>query len=385
MSESLHEIMGREIRARHQRGFFTYPFFGNQGGGGWVTEEWVVATCNYSGTDNRRVYGKTTASSWSLLKNDAQPETANAVASDGKFVWEGNSGGAIRQYRWSGSAFVQVLDALYGGSGGNSVSGLFTFRDGGNHLVCLGQEGFGWGEALISHQVAPTYIYTYHTRYNYAGGNVHRKAMGARVADPDTQAELDTLVTAGDASQTIRAYTRSGNTLVEHGSVAISANMNAYYCRMDPNTGLIVGTDVTPTTNMSMYQLNMSTRALSSIGTSSTITPTVRACAAIKNLIVVLGTNRTLYTYSRSGTTLTQLDTYASAIPGDSAKNKVWCSPYTGWIYVTGDQNNNGKVFEIDDSGNISLLISTLPIRSFASGDIVDMTFLPAALTASAS
>lgn len=381
LSRAINKILGW----RRQRGFIIpHPvgFFGASGPPSYVDEEWVVVSGVVNGTGNAMQYAKVDSGGWTVQSTYSAHGNAFGICSDGKFVFRADGGGACWQYRWSGSAFVRVLDASLGG-GGNSVDKVFTFNDGGNHIVAIGQEAFSHGALISSYQTSPTYSYTYRNNYTPANDN-WSNCVGFRVDNPYTQEPLDTIVIVGASGQTIRSYTRSGNALTEHGSVTFG---NGGRIRGDANTGLLVCSN-SGSTSFPMAQLNMTTRALTSLGNSSATASNVRAVCASKGYVICHGTDGTLRSYSHAGATLTFVDSI-TGMGSDDTSIYMEASPLTGYIYLTSDlshNSGNGKIFSINDAGELSLLDSSFPIRMGTLSVVhPDYWFLPAALETSAS
>lgn len=361
-----------------------YVNMGRFGGASqWGEEDHIVFSGHVAGSSNRVGYGTFSLSTgWTLHHNFAWPETVSTVVTDGKFVFCSNSGGYVRQYRWSGSALVQVLDAK-AGAGGNTCEGL-AIIPGTNKMFRIGQEAFQSGISLTAYQTAPTYSYAEND--SVSGSTLAwRRGLGARVANPNTNAVPDTIVVVGDGAKIMRSYTVSGTSLVQHGSITAPSGPAHAKWRMDPDTGLIVGANFTPTNTTPIVQLNMSTRALSTTGTSNTMASNARAITAIKGMVVALGVDRTLRSYSLSGTTLTLLDSVANAAASDSSYNYLWASPYTGLIYLIHTSTTNCRVYSLATDGTLSQEATNITFRDPATGVESSMGFSPAALEVSAS
>jgi hypothetical protein len=262
---------------------------------------------------------------------------------------------------------------------------VFCFNDGSNLMVCVGQESFAHGAATVSYQTAPTYSYTYRNNYTPANDN-WSNTVGFRVNNPYSQDPLDTVVITSSTStgQSIRSYTRNGNALTEHGNVTFGTG-GARHVRGDANTGLLVVANPV-STSFPMAQLNMTTRALSSLGNSSATASNVRAVCASKGFVICHGTDGTLRSYSHDGATLTFEDSI-TGFGSDDQNIYLEASPYTGYIYLTSDTTHgNGRIFSINAAGKLTLIESSLPVRMGPFSSVhPDFWFLPAELEVSAS
>ncbi len=132
-----------------------------------------------------------------------------------------------------------------------------------------------------------------------------------------------------------------------------------------------------------MYQVNLTTRALTSIGNSGTLSQTAEAACAIKDFVVILGGDMTLRSFTRSGTTLTEVDSLATTVT-NFAQLKMTASWLTGFIYVHGGSGDGHQVFNISDSGELSKISNTTLVDGFT-GAAPEFRFLPSALEVSAS
>jgi hypothetical protein len=346
----------------------------------WAAQEWVV------GRDSGQVihYGAVNdTTGWSLINSTNIGVSFIRLASDGKFVFSGANSNVLKQFRWSGSSFIEVFSGSDGSGGGNPIDEIWMPPI-ANRLVSLGTGGFGLQAVLSSYQSAPAYsisaldITTEDTRG-------FRLAMGARVGNAGTFGQPDTVVISGGSgtptfNHNARAYTVNASEFTAYGS---NFTNTAYsFMNMDPDTGLILGG--TATSSMPLIQLNMTTRVLSLIGTSSSTGPSnVRFATAIKGLVIVLGVDANLRSFSISGTTLTLLDTLASGI-NDAANAKIQASPYTGLIYMTSTNTPFGKIFKVDEDGTLTQ-VSIMPIRDPGSGSGPSIAFLTAPLEISTS
>jgi len=314
-----------------------------------ISEEYVF----YTGNDANQYYRKydIVADSFTTLQSFARPAVNTPVGSNGTFIFmQGSSGSRMGQWAWTGAALTNRYEASL--TGGNKNQGFFCVRpDGGRTVVALKSMDFGQGIQSKRYQLAPAYSYTAAWSNGDANHNWDQVA-DFRVASPGTSGYGDTVVglptSNGGSTQSL---TFSSGVGTAHSTITFAYGGGARRAGWDRDSGLIAIANGSGGTTLALYQLNMTTRALTSIGTSSALTGTGYAAACVKGFIVVVESANNLRSYTRSGTTLTLVNTLASPFGGSSnTAASMTVSPFSNLIYAH-NGNGNGFVFSISDAG----------------------------------
>lgn len=357
---------------------FTYPIFGGGGSGdAFLGEEWVVF---FTGSGNLIKYAKVNhaAQTYTELDSFAMPySSAQSVATDGTFLFVTSGvSGALAQYAWNGTDFTSRHNAGTGAS--NTHNGVFFVPGNAGRLIATGGEDFSHGLRVFTYQSAPTYAWGAGTVYTPTNDNWNT-LIDFRVGVEGEPVYGDTLVAFGGAGGDLRSMTFSGNTTTGHSSLA-NAGAGAHNVGWDRDSGVIASITGS-NSSIYLYQLDMVTRALSSIGTG-TATGTVFAVAISKDVIVTLedgGASDYIRSYTRSGATLSQVGEIAV---GAGQNSNAWAqtSPYSGRVYILQAQasSNCSRVLDVAADGAITTVV-TLNNYACNTGDGSPIAFLSAA------
>ena len=332
---------------------FTYPVFG---GAAALTAEWALSNSSPLPSGNNFKYH-------SLSSLDATPTVTElysaampnvscpCIATDGTHMFLGGAGGgALHQYKWNGSALVSVLVSAFGGN--QILRGIFCPQIPANVVAYVGAEAFGHGLARLTYQDVAPYSYGAKTTYEL-GNDTYEYMMDFRVSVADPQGYGDTIVTYPRTnSHDIRSFSFSGSTIVTHSSIAASTTAATGRVAWDRDTGLIAEV-ATSGTALRLLQLNMSTRALTLIGTA-TLPVSVRCIGLAKGFLVAYGTDSTTRTYTISGTTLNLVDSLAIGFGTNVYASHT--SPFTNTVYVRGSTAN--RILRISNVGAIANIAS---------------------------
>ena len=345
----------------------------------FVTQEWFIFKTN---TSHQLLYKSVNLDTG--VVSDIATLTSNSalcVQTDGKFVftnsgdWSG-TGYIKRQHSYNSGTFTQRLSThIVGATNVQSNMGITYLPTNPGRLLITGGNGEGLG--VFTYQSAPTYSWGTCT-FTTTAADAWIAARDVRVAAPNTPVIGDTVVTFPNTSsnQHQNSYTISGATFTKHGGDT-SISTYAYggaggVCR---DTGQIANV-ASASQSVLLHQLSMSTRQISVIGTSSAMGVNVACCGWTKGFLIVLHTNGSLRSYSRSGTTLSLITTINFG--GSATTNgQIMVSPYSRAVYVTA--NGSTRIVTVADNGTMTHVASTTSMYgSSGAGPIV--AFLPTPL-----
>jgi hypothetical protein len=331
-----------------------------------ITQEWMASLYEEGGyLRYRRINNLTGTPSHTQLHSSIQPNVGSrGIASDGTYVFLSGSGGGVMQQRsWNGSDWTVEASTAYGG---NAFNRAIAVPNVAASLVCaVGAQAQGHGMTRLTFQDDAPYSFA-KTTYE-AGNDPWEFIMDFRV--DATEGYGDTLVTYPYSnSADVRSFSFSGTTMNTHNSVSAASPVGLI--AWDRDDGRIVEC-TTNGTAVRVLQLNMTTRNLSVVGTT-TLPVAARSIAFCKGFLVAAGTDTSIRTYTLSGTTLALVSSTSNPM-GTSASLIV--SPYSDLVYAGG--SSSSRIYRVTDAGAISNVASGPPIAASNDQSVV---FLSSAL-----
>lgn len=284
----------------------------------------------------------------------------NSITSDDTFVFTPFTITSVGQYIWRGHAFSHVFNGLHGGPNG---IGYMLHLGGSDHEVLLvTTEAFGHGMRALTHVTGSPYSFPTSAGYT-AVEDTWGVIFDLRFGNPGEPAYGDAIVLCpfgnGDRMTTYQKVAGTW-TLISQVDVPgeFSLATSAYY-GWDRDSGFVTR-KFNSQLYFDLYQVNMTTLALSSIGRCEPTTNFVLAAGITPNgLIITLedtgGAQDAIRIYSRAGLVLTLLDTYL--ITGATNANaQIRTSPYTQRIWVMTHTATAGSyALEVDEFGTIDV------------------------------
>lgn len=318
----------------------------------WAAQEWILF---HDDNNNRLRYWSIRRDGFTAIHDVAREATScQAIATDGRFFFVNDATSQLfNQLAWNGSGFTEHLSADPGALVIQGSSELYCIPNNPGFVIA-GRAG-GNGINVWSYQSAPTYSYgtavetvpAAVVQINYLDFRVGNQ-MGARGYGNTVVA------TSQNAGNRIDALTVSGTTVTSHSNLTVT-NMNGKTPGGDRDTGLIAMLGSNAAT-IYLCQMDMATRALSHIG-NGTITGTTVFCATCqKGFVITYENTGKIRSYSRSGSTLTQVSVIDMG--GTPGAGSFSVSPYTNYIYLISSTSGHSRVLELADDGTLTSLFT---------------------------
>lgn len=342
----------------------------------FASEEWIVF---FDNTSSRLRYWKIDASvpSFSAIADIARPTVFDSIASDGSFIFMGyHSGVSCLQYAWNGSALTSRHSGDPGVAVSNGLSGeLYCAPGNPGFVLSSGAGAFAAGIQAWSFQSAPAY--SWGTPTNYAPvNNPWKNFLDFRVGAVGTNLYGNTFVSISEnTGQRFDSMTVSGSTVTGHSNLTIGS-AGAKRPGFDRDTGLIALLGSSATT-IYLAQLNMTSRALSAIGNGTITGTNAIAVCCLKGFVITYENTGKVRSYSRSGSTLTLVNTLD--LGGTPSQGFLRVSPYTNLIYLISATSGQSRVITISDAGVLSSLITLTGVTAQSSSTF-PLVWLPSAL-----
>jgi len=324
----------------------------------WATTEYLAVQHNHATTDY--VYIDLSGASEATLASITMPDTTyQGIVSDSTFVFvNGPANGECDQYKWDGVTLTRVLRAVPDVLATNPLAYMVTTPSNPGVVVASGIADFGRKLMAFTTESAPTYAYTTSAIFDNAGRR-WRTMMDFR--EPEltyTEGFGNSIVAVpvADSGEYFESFTVSGVTITERDDLQLCTKGANTHPGWGRDTGLIVST---ASTILHLYQVNLTTGVLSSIGTSTSFTGTTVYTAAVIGDIIVLAEDSGYFrSYSRSGTTLTLLDTLNAGTGFNSTSNRLLVSPFSNKIYSLSSTAGKSLILDCATDGTLTQIMT---------------------------
>ena len=354
---------------------FTYPIISAGASSPFSSSEHMVIM-DSTGNLVRYVSVDVAGGSFVELDSFAQPYTNGfALATDGTFLFMPTTfSGDIGQYAWDGANITKRFNAT-GGSSNVVDEGMYIPPNNVGYVSYTGSLASSHGLSTNKYESSPTY--SYGVQNNYTTGNDNwGPIMDFRVGEVGTAVYGSTIVpSTKSVTEDLRSFTISGTAYTTSSSVSHGPTGYDHGWGWERDLGTIAALESACNTNVQLYQLNMGTRVMSSIGTGTT-TATVYAVTFVNSHLVTHETSGVIRTYSLSGSTLTEVDSL-SVGGAPSISSFLTASPFTNKAYLI--SSGVSRVLDIGIDGTITTKL-TLSSMYYNAGGGNRLVFLASAL-----